>query len=303
MLKAFVCTLFLVSALMPLAANATTMNDITLEDYADFTNSWKLVTVRYRQDTHEMRFTYANSIAWNALQKAARVYPDGSVFAKVGFKSGVDPAFTSSIVPNGARRFQFIVKSSKKYTDTDGWGYALFESDGTAAEGDVKVVTQSCHACHKLVEERNYVFSEPLVLSPLVKNIQATYEIKNNSAHILFSTLFQKQYEGQLKKNIKKIKLARLEIVGGDLRRFYFDGTLDEITPLLIKNAIVTGKASAFVSSDQNTFKIIQVEKKSVKSKCSDSEHSLTATEYRDSWTPLKKVMQVTHFCYAKGNL
>ena len=44
------------------------MNDISLHQFGDFTKEWKLVTVRYRKDTEEMRFTYANPTAAETLK-------------------------------------------------------------------------------------------------------------------------------------------------------------------------------------------------------------------------------------------
>lgn len=279
-------------------AQDISMNDIHLLEYGDFTKTWKLITVRYRQDSQEMRFVYANSLAMDAISKGASSYPDGSVFAKVGFKSGVDPAFNSSIVPSGARRFQFMVKNSKKYPETDGWGYALFQSNGDLFEGDVKTVTQSCHACHKLVPERDYVFSEPIEVSPLIKDAQATYKLKKNISHIYFSQLEKKQFSNKLKKYVKNIK--SIDVVEGEIRQFFFGGTLDELTPVLINNSLKTKNISGFVSLDQNTFKIIQLSES--KGKCADSEYYFKTYEFRAEWKEPKS-LEVKNLCYSKQNL
>ena len=283
-----------------LAADVKSMNDIRLLDYGDYTEKWKLVTVRYRQDTQEMRFTYANPIAWESLKKGEKEYPDGSVFAKIGFKSGVDPAFTSSIVPSGSRRFQFMVKNSKKYPDTDGWGYALFQSNGELFEGDVKTVTQSCHACHKIVPERNFVFSEPIEVSPALKNIQSTYALEKNKSHLFFAALNKKDFTNSLKKYAGSLKLRSLDVVQGEIRKFFFGGTLDEITPLLIKNAVDTKKASGFVSEDQNTFKVLKILEKS--EHCPPNQYTLEVFEFRSEWGSSRKV-EISKICYSKDNL
>ena len=281
-----------------LLADDPSMNQIRLLDYGDFTQKWKLVTVRYRQDSKEMRFTYANQIAWDAIRQGTAVYPDGSVFAKVGFKSEVDHAFSSSIVPSGARRFQLMVKNSKKYTDTDGWGYALFQSNGDLFEGDVKTVTQSCHACHKLVPERDFVFSEPIEVSPLVKEAQSVFKSQKNNSPIRFSKLEKKDFSPFLISQI--VALESVEIIDGSIREYYFGGTLDEVTPLLIDHVLKTKAAAGFVSLDQKTFKIIEREKKS--KLCSESEYSFRIYEYRSDWKDTKKA-KITNLCYAIKNL
>ncbi|MBY0416354.1 MAG: cytochrome P460 family protein [Bdellovibrionales bacterium] len=43
------------------------MNGMTLADYAGFEKKWEMVTIRYREDSGEMRITYGNDIAVKAL--------------------------------------------------------------------------------------------------------------------------------------------------------------------------------------------------------------------------------------------
>ncbi len=276
------------------------MNDIGLSDYGDFTKKWNLVTVRFRQDSHEMRFTYANPIAWEALSKGVLPLPEGSVFAKIGFKAGVDPAFTSSIVPSGSRRFQFMVKNTKKYQDTGGWGYALFNSEGELFPGDVKTVSNSCHACHKLVPERDYVFSESIEFSPLIKKAQSTYQIEKNISHLKFAIVEKKEFMNRLKKHMVATKLKKISYIEGDIRNFFFGGTLDEVTPALVKNTIDTKMVSGFISMDQNTFKIVAISN-DLKA-CGPDDYALIQYEYRSEWTAEKK-LQTTSFCYSKKNI
>lgn len=293
-------TLFLLLLSSIVFGSDVSMNDIKLLQYGDFTQKWKLVTVRFRQDSHEMRFTYANDLAWESMQKGVFVYPDGAVFAKVGFKSGVDPAFNSSIVPSGARRFQFMVKNAKKYAETDGWGYALFQSNGELFEGDQNTATFSCHACHKLVTERNFVFSEPIEVSPVIKKIRMTYNLEKNKSHLFYISLKAKDYQSNLKKFKNKFAEKSLEIIDGDMREYFFGGTLDEVTPLLINNVLLTKKASGFVSRDQGTFKILKLSK-SIKN-CSTEETALDIYEFRSEW-PATRQVETKVICYSKQNL
>jgi hypothetical protein len=85
-------------------ATHASMNGISYDTFGDFFKKWHFVTARYRKDTEEMRFTYANDIAWRALQEGAgppgavKDYPEGAAFGKVGVMTQDDPAFTSSAV-------------------------------------------------------------------------------------------------------------------------------------------------------------------------------------------------------------
>jgi len=49
-----------------------------------------------------------------------------------------------------------MVKDSKKYAATGGWGYAQFDKDGKPGpESDLK----ACFPCHQAVEARDFLFT------------------------------------------------------------------------------------------------------------------------------------------------
>jgi hypothetical protein len=60
-----------------------------------------------------------------------------------------------SFVAGAPTNLQFMVKDSKKYASTGGWGFAQF-NDGKPAD---KAVHQTCFACHRPVEARDFVFT------------------------------------------------------------------------------------------------------------------------------------------------
>ncbi len=119
------------------------MNGLKFQNFKDFPQKWKLISVRYRQDSNEMRFTYANDIAVNAMKSLKPNYPDGAAFGKIGFIAESDPSFPSSLAPTGTRRFQIMYKNKKTYKNSDGWGYALFDSNGQLFNEDLKAKTNA----------------------------------------------------------------------------------------------------------------------------------------------------------------
>ena len=226
------------------------MNDITFADYSDFTKKWHLVTVRFREDTQEMRFTYANDQAWAEMNKLKPEYSDGAVFAKVGLMSEKDPAFPSSIVPSGAKRYQFMVKNSKKYESTKGWGYALFDQGGHLFNEDVKAKTLACAACHAVVPERDYVFSRPMDLhfdSAFPKIVPSQYMDK----YIKFTGQAVTGLPLNLQKLLPK-KLKSVDSAEGEVKKNLFSGTLDEIIPFLMENSRKSGQTSVLVLDAKN---------------------------------------------------
>ena len=51
---------------------------------------------------------------------------------------------------------QFMVKDSKKYAATGGWGYSSFGKDGKPTD---ETLMQSCFPCHQAVKDRDFIFS------------------------------------------------------------------------------------------------------------------------------------------------
>lgn len=284
--------IFLISLLIPFTARAyfeesvkteknLSMNEIKLSDYPDFAQKWHLVTVRFREDTREMRFTYANDLAWKALQSFKPVFPDGAVFGKIGMKTEVDPAFPSSKVPAMAKRFQFMVKNQKKYKDTDGWGYALFDSEGYIFNENPKVATQACAACHRIVPERGYVFSRPVELG-----VGWIKEAQGAPAQSSDAIQFKEVKTASLPKKLREImgeknQLARS--LEGALKKNSFSGTLDEVLPLLTQQTKSSGQPSFFMI-DENNFSITSPTDKT----CSELKKSFASVVFYNG----KKVLE-----------
>jgi Cytochrome P460 len=66
--------------------------------------------------------------------------------------SSPNQSFVAGYAKNGV---QFMVKDSKKYAATGGWGYAHF-NDGKPAE---TAVLTTCFPCHAAIKDRDYIFT------------------------------------------------------------------------------------------------------------------------------------------------
>ena len=66
------------------------------------------------------------------------------------------PEIPSALVPGAATTVQVMVKDSKKYAATGGWGFGRFV-DGQPVD---LAQHQTCFACHAAkVKDRDYVFT------------------------------------------------------------------------------------------------------------------------------------------------
>lgn len=250
------------SVLFAASAVATTdfsgkgeMNGISWKDFKSFPEKWELVTIRFRKDTGEMRITYANPIAMKALKEGKTEYPDGAVFAKTGIHTGVDPQFISSVVPKGIRRYQLMVKDKKQYASTHGWGYALFDPEGKTFNEDPKITQDACYACHTIVENRGDVFSQHFSTTRYVKPIFTGEEKKVSSINYVQKKVAQ--LPEQIRKHIpdwaKEVRWVEVDI----LRKHVFQGTLDEMRPLLEHESMKSKLPAVFASKDEQRFVLV----------------------------------------------
>ena len=232
-----------------------TMSDISFSDYKGFEEKWGLVTIRFRKDTGEMRLTYANESAMKTLLSGAIAYPDGAVFAKIGIHTGVDAQFISSVVPTGIRRYQFMLKDKKKYASTGGWGYGLFDPEGKTFSEEPKAAQDACYSCHTLVENRGDVFSQPFSLTKNIKMPPSSVE------HAVSKIQYEWKKIKELPGNIAKLipsKFAKVRFIKNSiLRKKIFQGTLDEMKPILEHEVRKEKVPALLLSQDAKRFVVV----------------------------------------------
>ena len=232
-------------------ANEKTMNGIDYSKYREFDKKWKLVTVRFRKDTEEMRFTYANPLAYKALLAGKTDFPDGAVFGKLGVRTGHDPLFESSLVPHGARRYQLMVRNTKKYKEQNGWGYALFDERGIPFPEDHKTQVEACASCHNVAEERGYVFSQIINTQP--RKLQKTEN------KLTFKMIPREQLPEAIRKLVPE-HFNFVRVLQGELVKSIFQGTLEEIRPTLSKEAFESRQPAVLLSVDESRFSLVYPE-------------------------------------------
>ena len=95
--------------------------------------------------------------------------PDGAKMAKVHWKPKENQFFADTTGPGELVNVDFMVKDSKRFADSGGWGYAVFDynpksdtfTPGTSAGMPPQGNDAKCgFACHSVVKTRDYVFTE-----------------------------------------------------------------------------------------------------------------------------------------------
>ena len=95
--------------------------------------------------------------------------PDGAKMAKLHWAPKPNEYFPTATVPGQLLNIDFMVKDSKRFADSGGWGYAVFDYDaasntfapGTLAGMPPQGNDAKCGAaCHTAAKSRDYVFTD-----------------------------------------------------------------------------------------------------------------------------------------------
>ncbi len=104
----------------------------------------------------ELRAVLGNDLAIKAYQRSTLPFPDGTVLVKLAWKHVQSPEFEPASIPGAATTVQVMVKDSKKYAATGGWGFGRFINGKPVDEAQ----HQTCFACHQArVRNHDYVFT------------------------------------------------------------------------------------------------------------------------------------------------
>jgi Cytochrome P460 len=97
-------------------------------------------------------------------------FPDGAKMAKIHWNATRNEAYPGPpTVPGALHDTDFMVKDSKRFADSGGWGFGAFEYDaatdafrpGTSTDQPPQANDAKCgFACHTVVKNRDYVFTQ-----------------------------------------------------------------------------------------------------------------------------------------------
>lgn len=128
---------------------------------------WKVIAVNQllTDKADQLRVQLGNDIAIDAFKEGKPSFPDGAIIAALHWNrvpsevnnkvlAGPFPG-AQSFVAGPAVNIQFMVKDSKRYAATGGWGFGDFK-DGKP--GDASLMN-TCFPCHSPARARDYVFT------------------------------------------------------------------------------------------------------------------------------------------------
>jgi hypothetical protein len=123
---------------------------------------WRLISVAHEEgNLHSLGAVLGNDVAIKAYREGTLPFPDGTIIAALHYShvpsEENNKVFgqAQSFVPGVPTNSQFMVKDSKKYAATGGWGFAHFK-DGRP--GDAAFMS-SCFPCHAKAKAWDLVFT------------------------------------------------------------------------------------------------------------------------------------------------
>lgn len=129
---------------------------------------WQLIAVNQlllAGKGEQLRAQLGNDIAIKAFKDGTRPFPDGAIIVAIHWtrvpsednNKVLDVPFpgTQSFVIGSPVNIQLMVKDSKKYAATGGWGFGDFTN---GKPGD-KALHETCFPCHVPAKDRDYVFA------------------------------------------------------------------------------------------------------------------------------------------------
>ena len=133
--------------------------------------TWQVVSISHDGDL--LAVILANPTMIDAYRAGVpgngKPFPDGAKMAKIHWNPKKLETFPNATVPDTLHDVDVMVKDSKRFADSGGWGYAVFDWDaksssftpGTLAGTPPQGNDAKCgFACHTIVKNRDYVFTD-----------------------------------------------------------------------------------------------------------------------------------------------
>jgi len=123
---------------------------------------WRLISVAHEAgNNNDIRAVLGNDAAIKAYREEKLPFPDGTMIARLAYRyvpsEENNKVFgrEQSFVAGPPINVQFMVKDSRKYAATGGWGFAQFTDGKPVNEADSK----ACFSCHEPAKARDFVFT------------------------------------------------------------------------------------------------------------------------------------------------
>jgi hypothetical protein len=123
---------------------------------------WKLISVAHEAgELNDIRAVLGNDLAINTYREEEHQFADGAIIARLACSyvpsEENNKVFgrEQSFIAGPPTNVQFMIKDSKKYAATGGWGFAQFTNGKPTNEAN----SAACFSCHEPAKDRDFVFT------------------------------------------------------------------------------------------------------------------------------------------------
>jgi mono/diheme cytochrome c family protein len=145
-------------------------NGLAFSEFRGY-ESWQVIAISHNHD--KLAAILGNSVMIDAFKAGipgnGKPFPDGAKMAKVHWNAVVDQSEPGSpAVPGAQHDVDLMLKDSRRFADSGGWGYGVFEYDaasnsfrpGNLQDKPPQGNDAKCgFACHTAVKAKDYVFT------------------------------------------------------------------------------------------------------------------------------------------------
>jgi Cytochrome P460 len=124
---------------------------------------WKFISLAHEEgDFNSFGGILGNDAAIKAYREGKLPFPDGTIIAALHYRYGPSEENNKvfgrdqSFVPGPPTNIQFMVKDSKKYAATGGWGFGHFNADRKPVD---EAFMKTCFPCHERIKAQDLVFT------------------------------------------------------------------------------------------------------------------------------------------------
>jgi hypothetical protein len=144
-------------------------NGLAFSEFRGY-EDWQVVGPSLTDAASVIRVIVANPVMIKAYREGVpgngKPFPEGSKIAKMEWEPRkiTDKPFSADkpdTVPGNLTEVELIEKDSKRFADSNGWGYAVFKYDVASATFSPDGHDAKCGAaCHKLAAAKDYIFTD-----------------------------------------------------------------------------------------------------------------------------------------------
>ena len=137
-------------------------NGLAFSEFRGY-EDWQTVAASQTEETIEV--ILANPVMIEAYRAGVpgngKPFPDGSKMTKIHWKlKKSEDAPAPTTVPDTLLDVDFMVRDSKRFSDSGNWGYAQFNYDAASDSFSPEGSDATCgFTCHTIVATKDYVFT------------------------------------------------------------------------------------------------------------------------------------------------